>query len=98
MSVNSQQEAYRNIEFYLAAVKDVARADGNRTREIGAESLLESLEMLKPTESNEPYPNREALASHLSTVRWGNAATRIDARQFWLGRADAILALINNDL
>lgn len=132
MSVSSQQEAYRNIQFYLAAVKDIARADGNPTREIGAESLLESLEMLKPTERNEPYPGSYAevvmllherdqiiaalrarpTLDHQATQRaiasalyeaadaWHaeNAGTSPKAYKWLWARADAVLAVLNDDL
>lgn len=37
---------------------------------------------------------REALADHLASVRWDNADTRMDRRQFWLQRADAVLAVL----
>lgn len=39
--------------------------------------------------------DREALAEHLASVRWDNADTRMDRRQFWRERADAVIAVLD---
>lgn len=38
---------------------------------------------------------REALAHHLASVRWDNAATRMDRRQFWRERADEVIEILD---
>lgn len=36
--------------------------------------------------------DRDALATHLASVRWDNAATRMDRQKFWSQRADEAIA------
>lgn len=58
-----------------------------------AATLIRAAEAMLPAPAG--VIDREALADHLASVRWDNAATRMDRRQFWRERADAVLAVLH---
>lgn len=63
---------------------------GNSTQEARWISFTEKVVRV----AGQGVTDREALADHLASVRWDNAGTRMDRRQFWLQRADAFLAVL----